>query len=242
MHGMDTSDPGARRWSTASCRATRRGDDQGDLGRPGHARDAQRRHRPRWRLRPGQVHRAGRARRPRRRRLLRRSASSPGRSCGFGNIYYGLAQRVLRADRRAGQEQGSLALTRSMAHHPEVQHGIAEMVMELEAIGAQLEAVDPGLVGRRAAPRLADQDRRDEVQRGRDGAGRSPTARSTSPVGSGCSRRARWNACSATRAPAASTRRTRRSARTDRQARARHQSGRSAALGLDAELSEEVKI
>jgi alkylation response protein AidB-like acyl-CoA dehydrogenase len=39
------------------------------------------------------------------------------------------------------KSKGSLALTRSMAHHPEVQHHIADMAMELEAIHAQIEAV-----------------------------------------------------------------------------------------------------
>ena len=33
-----------------------------------------------------------------------------------------------------------------MAHHPHVQSGIADMVIGLEAIGAQLEIVDAGLV------------------------------------------------------------------------------------------------
>ena len=34
-----------------------------------------------------------------------------------------------------------MALSRSMAYHPEVQHAIAEMVIELESIGPQLEKV-----------------------------------------------------------------------------------------------------
>ena len=60
---------------------------------------------------------------------------------GFGNVYYGLAQRMLELAVEQVKSKGSLAMTRSMAHHPEVQHGIAEMVMGLEAIGAQLESV-----------------------------------------------------------------------------------------------------
>ncbi len=60
---------------------------------------------------------------------------------GFGNIYYGLGQRMLELAVEQVKSKGSLGLTRSMAHHPEVQHGIAEMVMGLEAIGAQLESV-----------------------------------------------------------------------------------------------------
>ncbi len=37
--------------------------------------------------------------------------------------------------------KGSLGLTRSMAYHPEVQHGMAEITMELESIRALLESV-----------------------------------------------------------------------------------------------------
>jgi alkylation response protein AidB-like acyl-CoA dehydrogenase len=60
---------------------------------------------------------------------------------GFGNIYYGLAKRALDQTVSAVKGKGSLALTRSMAYHPEVQHAIAEMVIELESIGPHLEAV-----------------------------------------------------------------------------------------------------
>ncbi len=58
---------------------------------------------------------------------------------GFGNIYCGLAQRMLELTVEQVKSKGSLGLTRSMAHHPEVQHGIAEMVIGLEAIGAHLD-------------------------------------------------------------------------------------------------------
>ncbi len=60
---------------------------------------------------------------------------------GFGNIYYGLAKRALEQTVAAVKNKRSLALTRSMAYHPEVQHTIAEMVLELESIGPQLESV-----------------------------------------------------------------------------------------------------
>ena len=60
---------------------------------------------------------------------------------GFGNIYYGLAKRMLELSIEHVKSKGSLALTRSMAHHPHVQTGIADMVIGLEAIGAQLESV-----------------------------------------------------------------------------------------------------
>jgi alkylation response protein AidB-like acyl-CoA dehydrogenase len=60
---------------------------------------------------------------------------------GFGNIYYGLAKRLLELTVEQVKSKGSLALTRSMAHHPHVQSGVADMVVGLEAIGAQLESV-----------------------------------------------------------------------------------------------------
>jgi len=60
---------------------------------------------------------------------------------GFGNIYYGLAQRMLELAIEHVKSKQSLGMTRSMAYHPTVQHGIAEMVIGLEAIGAQLESV-----------------------------------------------------------------------------------------------------
>jgi alkylation response protein AidB-like acyl-CoA dehydrogenase len=60
---------------------------------------------------------------------------------GFGNVYYGLAKRALDQSIAAVKSKGSLALSRSMAYHPEIQHAIAEMVIELESIGPHLETV-----------------------------------------------------------------------------------------------------
>jgi len=60
---------------------------------------------------------------------------------GFGNVYYGLAKRALDLSISSVKSKGSLALTRSMAYHPEVQHAIADMVIELESIGPHLETV-----------------------------------------------------------------------------------------------------
>jgi alkylation response protein AidB-like acyl-CoA dehydrogenase len=58
---------------------------------------------------------------------------------GFGNVYYGLAQRALDQTVATVKGKKSLGLSRSMAYHPEVQHAIAEMVIELESIGPHLE-------------------------------------------------------------------------------------------------------
>jgi alkylation response protein AidB-like acyl-CoA dehydrogenase len=60
---------------------------------------------------------------------------------GFGNIYYGLAKRALDVAINSVKSKGSLGLSRSMAYHPEIQHAIAEMVLELESIGPHLEAI-----------------------------------------------------------------------------------------------------
>lgn len=63
---------------------------------------------------------------------------------GFGNVYYGLAQRALDVCVEAVKKKSSVALSRSMAYHPEVQHAIAEMAIELESIGAHLDSITRG--------------------------------------------------------------------------------------------------
>jgi alkylation response protein AidB-like acyl-CoA dehydrogenase len=60
---------------------------------------------------------------------------------GFANVYYGLAQRVLDLTIETVKNKTSIALTRSMAHHPEVQHAIADMVIEMESIGPHIDKV-----------------------------------------------------------------------------------------------------
>lgn len=59
----------------------------------------------------------------------------------FGNIYYGLAQRVF--DIVVGQLKGksSYPLPRGMVHHAEAQHDIADMALELERVGPHLDVV-----------------------------------------------------------------------------------------------------
>jgi alkylation response protein AidB-like acyl-CoA dehydrogenase len=59
----------------------------------------------------------------------------------FGNVYYGLAMRVRDIIVEHLKSKTSIGLTRSMAYHAEVQHGIAEIVLELEAIGPHLDAI-----------------------------------------------------------------------------------------------------
>jgi alkylation response protein AidB-like acyl-CoA dehydrogenase len=60
---------------------------------------------------------------------------------GFGNVYFGLAQRALDTVVEAVKTKKSLALTRPMSYHPEVQHEIAEMALALEGIGPHLDRV-----------------------------------------------------------------------------------------------------
>jgi len=60
---------------------------------------------------------------------------------GFGNIYYGLAKRALDKSVAAVKSKTSMALSRSMAYHPEIQHTIADMVIELESVGPHLDQI-----------------------------------------------------------------------------------------------------
>jgi alkylation response protein AidB-like acyl-CoA dehydrogenase len=60
---------------------------------------------------------------------------------GFGNVYYGLARRALDKSVSALKRKRSMAVTRTMAYHPEAQHAIAEMVIELDSIGPHLDRI-----------------------------------------------------------------------------------------------------
>jgi alkylation response protein AidB-like acyl-CoA dehydrogenase len=57
----------------------------------------------------------------------------------FAAVYQGIAQRAFDLAVESTQQKTSIALTRPMAYHPEVQHGIAEMRMALESIDAQVK-------------------------------------------------------------------------------------------------------
>jgi alkylation response protein AidB-like acyl-CoA dehydrogenase len=60
---------------------------------------------------------------------------------GFANVYYGNAQHVLDMTIENVKSKSSIALTRSMAYHPEVQHAVADMVIDMESIGPHIERV-----------------------------------------------------------------------------------------------------
>lgn len=58
---------------------------------------------------------------------------------GFASVYLGIADRAYELTVAEAHRRTSIALTRSMAHHPGVQAGVADMRMRLEAAGAYLE-------------------------------------------------------------------------------------------------------
>ena len=60
---------------------------------------------------------------------------------GFGNIYYGLARRVFDLTVARLKKKTSVALTRTMAYHAEVQHTVGEMALALQPIEPLLESV-----------------------------------------------------------------------------------------------------
>jgi alkylation response protein AidB-like acyl-CoA dehydrogenase len=58
---------------------------------------------------------------------------------GFGNVYYGIARRALDMTVDGVKKKTSIGLSRPMSYHAEVQHSVAEMVLDLEAIGPHLD-------------------------------------------------------------------------------------------------------
>jgi alkylation response protein AidB-like acyl-CoA dehydrogenase len=60
---------------------------------------------------------------------------------GFGNIYCGMAQRAAELAAASVKGKKSLAVSRTMAYHPEVQHSMAELMLALDPIAPHLEQV-----------------------------------------------------------------------------------------------------
>ena len=58
---------------------------------------------------------------------------------GFSSVYLGAARRAFDMTIERMPQRTSVALTNSMAHHPEVQHQVAEMRMRYDAAEALLE-------------------------------------------------------------------------------------------------------
>jgi alkylation response protein AidB-like acyl-CoA dehydrogenase len=60
---------------------------------------------------------------------------------GISSVYYAVALRARDLAVEATKKRTALALTRSMAYHPEMQHSAAQMTLLIQAMGAQLEKV-----------------------------------------------------------------------------------------------------
>jgi alkylation response protein AidB-like acyl-CoA dehydrogenase len=60
---------------------------------------------------------------------------------GFGNVYYGIARRALDLTIETATKKRSIALSRSMAYHAELQHRVAEMGLLIDPIEPHLERI-----------------------------------------------------------------------------------------------------
>lgn len=60
---------------------------------------------------------------------------------GFANVYYGIAQRAIDLAIASVKGKKAVALTRTLAYHPEIQHRIAQMVLAFDTIGPHLDQV-----------------------------------------------------------------------------------------------------
>jgi alkylation response protein AidB-like acyl-CoA dehydrogenase len=60
---------------------------------------------------------------------------------GFANIYHGVAQCAMAIAIAGVKAKTSMAVSRTMAYHPEIQHMIADMELLLDPIGPHLERV-----------------------------------------------------------------------------------------------------
>jgi len=60
---------------------------------------------------------------------------------GFANIYCGVAQRAIDLALPAIKGKTSLAVSRTMAYHPEIQHAVAAMILAYEPIVPHIEQV-----------------------------------------------------------------------------------------------------
>src|SRR5262249_10353231 len=60
---------------------------------------------------------------------------------GCANIYYSIAQRAIDLTLPGVKSKTSLAVTRSMAYHPEIQHAVAAMMLDLDPIGPHIDRI-----------------------------------------------------------------------------------------------------
>lgn len=60
---------------------------------------------------------------------------------GFGNVYYGIARRALDLTLETAKKKRSIALSRPMAYHAELQHMVAEMGLLVEEVEPHLDRI-----------------------------------------------------------------------------------------------------
>ena len=60
---------------------------------------------------------------------------------GFANIYYAIGLRTREILVEQLKTKTSIALTRPMIYHPEIQHGVAEISIMLESMGPHIDAI-----------------------------------------------------------------------------------------------------
>ncbi len=60
---------------------------------------------------------------------------------GFANVYYGIVRRAIDLAVPAIKNKTSLAVSRSMAYHPGIQHAVADMMLDFDPIGPHLDSV-----------------------------------------------------------------------------------------------------
>jgi alkylation response protein AidB-like acyl-CoA dehydrogenase len=60
---------------------------------------------------------------------------------GFANVYCGVAQRAIDLALPGIKAKTALAVSRSMAYHPEIQHMVADMMLAFDPIGPHIEQV-----------------------------------------------------------------------------------------------------
>jgi len=58
---------------------------------------------------------------------------------GFANVYCGMARRAIDLAVAGVKKKTSLAVSRSMAYHPEIQHAFAEMALALDPVEPHLD-------------------------------------------------------------------------------------------------------
>jgi len=60
---------------------------------------------------------------------------------GFANVYCGIARRAIDLALPGIKQKTSLAVSRSMAYHPEIQHSVADMMLAFDPITPHIEQV-----------------------------------------------------------------------------------------------------